>query len=172
MSRLLPLLVTLGLVAPTSLPAAPRVEDAKKYAADLKSKDAKVRVTALKELGKLGSVQRKLTAPYVTDILSALGDSDPKVRAEAARTLGLIDPPDHKAAITRIADLLKDEKSQDARQGQAMGLGALGGTTADPELKREARQALLAARKKATDKREQKVIQAAMLLITGPKKKQ
>jgi HEAT repeat protein len=151
--------------------AETREEQAKKHAADLKNKDASVRVTALKELGKLGQLQRKLAQPYVADVTTALKDSNARVRGEAARTLGLIDPPDTKAAITAIADRLKEEKSQEAREGQEMGLGELGGTTDDVELKQSARQALMAARKKADDKREQKVIQAALLLITGPKKK-
>jgi HEAT repeat protein len=151
--------------------AAPAEEEAKKYAADLKSKDAKVRLTALQELGKLGQLQRKLTQPYVDEITAALKDSDAKVRGQAARTLGIIDPSDTKAAIAAIAEKLKDEKSQEAREGQETGLGELGGTTDDADLKSAARQALMAARKKASDKREQKVIQAALLLISGPKKK-
>jgi len=159
------------LVAATSLSAATREEEAKRYAADLKSKDAKIRLTALKELGKLGQVQRKLTEPYVDNVVGVLKDPDSKVRGEAARTLGLIDPKDTKAAIEKLAELLKDEKSQEAREGQESGLGELGGTTDDAELKKAAREALTAARKKADDKREQKVIQAAVLLITGPKKK-
>ena len=154
-----------------SLSAATREEEAKKAAAELKSKDPKVRLAALKDLGKLGQIQRKLTQPYVSDITATLKDANAGVRGEAARTLGLIDPPDIKAAITAIADQLKEEKSQQAREGQEMGLGALGGTTTDTDLKQAARQALIAARKKADDKREQKVIQAALLLITGPKKK-
>jgi HEAT repeat protein len=159
------------LVAAMSLSAATREEEARRYAADLKSKDAKVRLTALKELGKLGQVQRKLTEPYVDNVVGVLKDPDSKVRGEAARTLGLIDPKDTKAAIEKLAELLKDEKSQEAREGQESGLGELGGTTDDAELKKAAREALTAARKKADDKREQKVIQAAVLLITGPKKK-
>ena len=159
------------LIGTLSISAATREQEAKRYAGDLKNKDAKVRLTALKELAKLGQLQRKLTEPYVTDILSILKDSDAKVRGEAARTLGLIDPKDTKAAITQLVELLKDEKAQEAREGQEMGLGELGGTTDDADLKKEAREALMAARKKADDKREQKVIQAATLLITGPKKK-
>src|SRR3954469_2639296 len=81
------------LVAST-VSAATREEEAKKYAADLKNKDAKVRQTSVKELGKLGQLQRKLTEPFIDTILGALKDSDAKVRGEAARTLGLIDPPD------------------------------------------------------------------------------
>jgi len=159
------------LVAAVAVSAATREEEAKKYAAELKNKDAKVRLTAVKELGRLGQVQRKLTEPYVDNITAVLKDSDAKVRAEAARTLGLIDPKDTKAAIEKLAELLKAEKSQEAREGQETGLGELGGTTDDPELKKLAREALTEARKKADDKREQKVIQAANLLITWPKKK-
>jgi len=162
----------LGLFATAiSVSAAPREEEAKKYAADLKNKDAKVRLTAAKELGRLGQLQRRLTEPYVDNIMAALKDSDAKVRGEAARTLGLIDPPDGKAAIDKLAELLKAEKSQEAREGFETGLGELGGTADDADLKKAARDALIEARKKADDKREQKVIQAAMLLITGPKKK-
>jgi HEAT repeat protein len=169
MSRLAALVVCLA--GTLALSAATREEEAKKAAGDLKNKDAKVRVQALKDLGRLGQLQRKLAEPYVDDVLKALKDADAKVRGEAGRTLGLIDPKDAKAAISKLAELLKDEKSQEAREGQETGLGELGGTTDDAELKKEAREALLAARKKAEDKREQKVIQAAMLMITGPKKK-
>jgi HEAT repeat protein len=159
------------LLSGLSLSAAPREEEAKKYAADLKNKDAKVRLTAVKELGRLGQLRRRLTEPYVDSIIAVLKDSDAKVRGEAGRTLGLIDPPDPKAAIDRLAELLKAEKSQEAREGFETGLGELGGSADDADLKRAARQALLEARKAANDKREQKVIQAAILLIAGPKKK-
>jgi HEAT repeat protein len=151
--------------------AETREEQAKKYAADLKHKDAKVRLAALQELGKLGQIQRKLTAPYTSDITKALTDSDAGVRGEAANTLGMIDPEDKKAAITKVAELLKNEKSERAREGQEKALGALGATVEDADVKRMAREALLEARKKTESKREQKVIQAALLLITGPKKK-
>jgi HEAT repeat protein len=158
-------------ITAVAVSAAPREEEAKKYAADLKNKDAKVRLTAVKELGRLGQLQRKLTEPYVDNIIAVLKDSDAKVRGEAGRTLGLIDPSDTKAAIEKLAELVKTEKSQEAREGFETGLGELGGTTDDAELKKAAREALLEARKKADDKREQKVIQGAILLITGPKKK-
>lgn len=169
-SRILSFAVLLLLMAPAM--AADREADARRYAADLKNKDAKVRTTALIELGKLGQLQRKLTAPYVSDILKALSDSDAKVRAEAATALGLVDPEDKKEAVTQVAALLKDEKSEVARAGQETGLGELGATAEDADVKKMAREALLEARKKHTDsKREQKTIQAALLLISGPKKK-
>jgi HEAT repeats len=171
MFRLTTCAIAACLLAALTVSAATREEEAKRYAADLKNKDAKVRTTALKELAKLGQLQRKLTEPYVTDIMSALMDKDAKVRGEAARALGLIDPQDTKAAIAKLTEILKDEKAQEAREGQETGLGELGGTTDDADLKKMAREALMDARKKAEDKREQKVIQAAVLMITGPKKK-
>ena len=159
------------LVGALALSAAPREEEAKKYAADLKSKDPKVRLTAARELGELGQVQRRLTEPYTADILAALKDSDPRVRGAAARTLGLIDPSEKKEVVQKIAEILRKEKSEEAREGQEMGLGGLGGTSNDPEVKRLAREALLAARKKTESTREQKTIQAALLLINPVKKK-
>jgi HEAT repeat protein len=162
-------LAALLIAVPAS--AETREEQAKKFAADLKHKDAKVRRTALEELGKLGQLQRKLTLPYIGDISKTLTDPDASVRREAARTLGLVDPEDKKAAVTKIVEILKNEKSEAAREGQETALGALGATAEDAEVKRMAREALLEARKKTESKREQKVIQAALLLITGPKKK-
>src|SRR5262245_52896723 len=138
-----------GLVTAVTAPAAPREEEAKKYAGDLKSKDAKVRVTALAELGKLGAAQRKLAEPYTNDIVAALKDGDATVRAQAAKTLAKIDPEDKKAAIEKIIGLLKEEKSAVAREGQETGLGELGAMAGDDDLKRSAREALLEARKKS-----------------------
>jgi len=151
--------------------AATREEDAKKYAGELKSKDAKVRLNAVKELGKLGAIQRKLTEPYVSDIMAVLKDSDQNVRGEAARTIARIDPKEKKDAVEKLIEILKSEKSEAAREGQETGLGELGATTDDTEVKKMAREALLEARKKSDSKREQKTIQAALLLISGPKKK-
>jgi len=163
----------LALVVFSSAPilAVTREEEAKKYAADLKSKDAKVRTTAAKELGKLGAIQRKLTEPYLSDIMTALKDSDANVRGEAARALGLVDPSEKKEAVQKLIDLLKAEKAETAREGQETGIGALGATSDDSDVKKMAREALLEARKKTESKREQKTIQAALLLMNPPKKK-
>lgn len=163
-------IVSLVLCGSTLVSAVSREEDAKKYAGDLKSKEVKVRLTAITELGKLGSLQKKLTAPYISEITKVLTDSDPKVRGEAARVLGLIDVDDKKAAVEKIAGILKSEKVEAAREGQETGLGELGATTEDADVKKMARDALVEARKKTESKREQKVIQAAIQLITGKKK--
>jgi HEAT repeat protein len=171
MTRRIAVAFVLALLVGASAFAVTREEEAKKYAADLKSKDAKVRLTAVTELGKLGAIQRKLTEPYTADIMSALKDSDEKVRAEAARTLAKIDPKEKKQAVEKLIDLLKSEKSEAAREGQETGLGDLGAMSDDSELKKMAREALLEARKKTDSKREQKIIQAALIQIAGPKKK-
>lgn len=163
--------LSLVLFGSTVIFAASREDQAKQYAIDLKSKNAKERLTAITELGRLGSLQKKLTAPYVADIMKVLTDNDPKIRSEAARVIGLIDVEDKKGAVERIAELLKSEKIEAAREGQETGLGTLGATSEDDAVKRMARDALMEARKKYTDsKREQKVIQAALQLITGKKK--
>ena len=58
-------------------------------------------------------------------------------------------------------------------QAVETGLGELGAlSTEDADARKMARDALLEAQKKYADsKREQKVIQAALQLINGPKKK-
>jgi HEAT repeat protein len=170
MNRKIIAAIALFVFASATLLAASREEQAKKYAAELKSKDAKTRVNALKELGDLGAIQRKLTEPYTGDIMATLKDSDANVRGEAARTLARIDPTEKKEAIEKLIELLKNEKSEAAREGQETGIGRLGAMTDDADLKKVAREALLEARKKTDSKREQKTIQAALLLITPRKK--
>lgn len=162
--------IALVVFGGATLLAASREEEAKKYASELKSKDAKTRANALKELAKLGAIQRKLTEPYTADIMATLKDSDANVRGEAARTVAKIDPTEKKEAIEKLIELLKSEKLEVAREGQETGIGELGATTEDMDLKKMAREALLEARKKTESKREQKTIQAALLLITPRKK--
>ena len=69
-----------------------------------------------------------------------------------------------------MVERLKEEKSEAAREGQETALGMLGATAEEADVKKMAREALLEARKKTESKREQKVIQAALQLITGKKK--
>jgi HEAT repeat protein len=163
------LLILLGLCLTAT--AASREEEAKKAADGLKHKDAKVRLEGLKTLTELGGASKKFAAPYIAPITSLLGDPDAKVRGAAADTLAKVDPEDKKEAIGKVSGTLKGEKDQNARQSMETALGVLGGESDDPALKKMALDALTAAREKATEKREQKIIQAARMLITGQKKK-
>jgi HEAT repeat protein len=153
------------------LSAATKEEEAKKYADNLKNKDAKIRLQALTELGNLGSASLKFVTPHIDQITEAVKDKDAKVRGKASRTLGMIDPPDKKAAIEALTTALKAEKDMAARGEMEMGIGDLGATTKEEDLKKKCLDALKEARKNATEKAEQKKIQAAMQTITGEKKK-
>ena len=159
------------LVSSLSLSAAGKEEEAKKAADNLKSKDAKIRLQAVKELGKLGSASLKLVTPYIQYITEAVKDKDAKVRGEAGRTLGTIDPPDKKSAIDAVITALKAEKDIEARGNFEMGLGDLGAMTKEADEKKLCLDALKEARKNSQDKNEQRKIQAAMQTITGMGKK-
>ncbi|WP_020470256.1 HEAT repeat domain-containing protein [Zavarzinella formosa] len=154
-----------------TLSAASKEEEAKKYADNLKSKDVKLRLQALTELAKLGSASLKFVTPYIDQITETIKDKDAKVRGEAGRTLGAIDPPDKKAAIEALTKALKDEKDLNARGNMEMGIGDLGAMTKEEDLKKLCLDSLKEARKNSTDKAEQKKIQAAMQTITGMGKK-
>jgi HEAT repeat protein len=107
--------------------AADVEEDAKKYTYDLKhGKDAKTKITALQELGKLAALQRKLVADALPDIYKALEDKDAGIRAAAAQCLGQCDEPSSKA-VPALMKLLKDEKEDEAvRIGATRGLASMG----------------------------------------------
>lgn len=106
--------------------AADKEQDAKKYAADLKSgKDAKTKTTALNELGKLGQIQKSLVDPAMPDILKALEDKDAGVRAAAAECLGKSDPDPDKA-VPALVKMLNEDKDDTAKIGAAKGLAAMG----------------------------------------------
>ena len=65
------------------------------------SKDAKGKVEALKELGRLGAIQVLLTRPIVPEIVRMLDDKDGSVRGEAAHTLGRSNPKTRKRSLKR-----------------------------------------------------------------------
>lgn len=105
-----------------------KVADAKKYTNELKSaKDAKTRINALSELGKLGAIMKSLTEDAMPDILKALEDKDATVRAAAAQCLGKCDP-DPEKAVPALVKILNDDKDTDARIGAAKGLASMGMT--------------------------------------------
>jgi HEAT repeat protein len=121
------LAATMTLLAfAADLVAADKVKEAKKYTEDLKtSKDAKVRATALTELGKLGQVQKSLVAEAAPLMVKALEDKDAKVRAAAAKSYGMIDP-DPKEAVPALLKLAKEDKEEDVKVAAVQGLGAMG----------------------------------------------
>jgi HEAT repeat protein len=150
----------------TLLSAAPtkQEKEVEKYSKLLKtSKDPSDKVTALKELGRLGAIQVSLTKPVVPDIIKALDDKDPKVRAEAGHTIGRIDPENKKEVIEKLIKMLKNEKEELAvKHGVAEGLAAMGPDASD------AVPALRDAAAKA-DKKDRN-FQMAIQAITGRKK--
>jgi HEAT repeat protein len=107
--------------------AADREEDARKYTQDLrKGKTAKVKITALKELGDLAAVQKSLVGPALPDIYKALEDKDAGIRAAAAHCLGQCDEPVEKA-VPALLKMLKNAKEDEAvRIGAARGLASMG----------------------------------------------
>lgn len=164
--RIASLSLSLLLLGGITLLAAPTKEEVEvvKYAKVLKSGGStKEKVTALKELGRLGHISTSLTRNIVPDIVSALDDKDAKVRAEAAHTVGLIDPAKKSEIVAKLVKMLKEEKDESVKQGAAMGLGAMG-----PDAK-DAIMALREAQQNAT-KNDAKTFQAALMQITGKKK--
>jgi HEAT repeat protein len=106
--------------------AADAEDDAKKYAQALrKGKDAKVKITALQELGKLAALQRGLVADALPDIYKALEDKDAGIRSAAALCLGQCDEPPVKA-VPSLVKLLKGDKEESVKIGAARGLASMG----------------------------------------------
>ncbi len=116
-----------GVLYLTVSPAsANNEEDAKKYTQDLKkSKDAKVKIHALQELGKLAGLQKSLVNEALPDIYKALEDKDASIRAAAAQCLGACDQPADKA-VPALLKLLKDDKEDSVKMGAARGLASMG----------------------------------------------
>ncbi|MCE9533137.1 MAG: HEAT repeat domain-containing protein [Planctomycetes bacterium] len=159
--------ITLGifLLGGITLVAAPTRDEveAEKCIKMLKtSKDAKDKIFALKELGRLGAISTSLAKPAVEDIIKALDDKDPKVKAAAAHAIGKIDPTNKKQVVDKLIQILKEEKDESVKQGAALGLGAMG-----PDAK-DAVPAIREAMAKAP-KNDARQYQAALMAITGRK---
>ena len=153
------------------LSAASKEEDAKKFAGDLKSKDAKVRLMAVTGLGDIGAASLKYVTPYIDQITEAVADKDAKVRGEASRTLGRVDPPEKKPAVEAIAKALKNEKDA---TGPGRHVHGPGRPRRDDERGRPEKAVPGGPDRspgKVTEKREQKMIQAALQTINGTAKK-
>ena len=148
------------------LAAAPTREEAEveRYTKTLKtSKKTDERVTALKELGKYGAIQVSLVQPAIPEIVRALDDKEARVRAEAAHTIGKIDPENKKEIVEKLTRMLKEDKEESVRRGAAAGLAAMGGhsSSAVPAL-REAFQ--------KAGKKDGRPYQDAIMAITGKRK--
>jgi HEAT repeat protein len=116
----------LYLAVQQDLIAGSDISDARRYTEDLKkSKDTKVKVTALQELGKLAAVQKTLVTDALPDIYKALEDKDAGIRAAAATCIGQCDEPADKVVPT-LLKMLKEEKDDSVRIGAAKGLGSMG----------------------------------------------
>jgi HEAT repeat protein len=120
-----------GLAFADGLEAAGKQEEAKKYHDQLKTtKDAKKKVEALEELGKLGQIMKSLAEPAIPDILKAAEDKSADVRKAAAEALGKCDP-DPKDAVPALTKLLKEDKDDGVKIAAAHGLGYMGDTAQD-----------------------------------------
>lgn len=164
--RIASLTLGLFLLGSITLLAAPTREeaDAAKYAAQLKSTSKTGdKVTALKELGRLGQISTTLAKNSIPDIMKSLDDKDAKVRAQAAHTIGLVDPENKSEVISKLTKMLKEEKDEPVKEGAAMGLGAMGSDAKD------AIGALREAQAKA-GKKGSRAYQNAIMAITGKKK--
>jgi HEAT repeat protein len=155
-----------ALTAGGDLFAASKEAEAKKYHELLKSAtDAKGKVLALDELGKLGLVSRDLTEKALPDMMKALKDKDATVRAAAAEAVGKCDP-DPADAVPALVDLLKNDKSEAVKLAAAKGLGLMG------EKAKDATDTLKDVQK-ANDKKSKlaKAAQDALRSIGGQRKK-
>jgi HEAT repeat protein len=152
-----------GLILTNSIVDASKAEDAKKFTEQLKtSKDAKKKVEALQELGKLGQVMKSLVADAAPLIVKALEDKDTSIRAAAATAYGKIDP-DPKEAVPALVKLLKDDQ-------EAVKIGALYGLAAMGQNAKEARSAVKAVMEDAGKKGDlAKAAKAAQQSIGGKK---
>jgi hypothetical protein len=141
------------------LMAAGKSEEAKKHTETLKkTKDAKEKVTALEELGKLGRLEYAYAEPAIPLMFDALKDKDAKVRAAAAIAIGNVGPDDNDKAVSSLTDLLKNDKEESVKMAAAQGLGAIGAKA------KNALKDLRDARKGVTDSKSKfaKTIEAAM----------
>lgn len=105
--------------------AGEKDEEAKRYTEQLrKGKDAKSKVTALQELGRLAQIKKSLIKDALPDVYKAVEDKDAGVRAAAAEALGKADEPYEKAGDI-LVKLLKDDKEDTVKIGAMRGLSAM-----------------------------------------------
>ena len=89
------------------------------------AKDAKTKIAALDELGRLGSIQKALAKDAVPKMFELLKDSDAGVRAAAASALGRAGA-DASKAVPALVELLKKDADEKVKIGATRGLAAMG----------------------------------------------
>lgn len=115
-----------ALSAAPDLAAASKEKDAQRYIQILRtSTDPAAVVKALDELGKLGQIYKPLVTPAIPGIMAKLKDSDAKVRAAAAESLGMIDA-DPKEVVPALVKLLNSDSDEKVKIAAARGLGSMG----------------------------------------------
>jgi HEAT repeat protein len=105
--------------------ADPKKEDVPKLLKNLKSRDAKVRIAAAKDLGLIGAIRAadaQEAVPVLFELLKK--EKDVEVRKAYLDALGKMDP-DPKEAVPAFKDALKD-RSPAVRMAAAGALGRLG----------------------------------------------
>jgi hypothetical protein len=146
----------LTLAATDEILAASKAKEAARYAKDLKtSKDPKTKVVALNELGKFGQVSKILVEDAYKDMLAALGDGNPAIRAAAATAVGqaYLAAEDPKTIATTLAKMMKDDGDESVRIGAINGLAAMR-DAARPQL--EEIRAVIVAEVEAAKKKDPK----------------
>ena len=106
--------------------ASEKEEEAKQYTEQLrKGKDAKSKITALQELGKLAQVKKSFITDALPDVYKATADKDPGVRAAAAEALGKADEPYSKAGEV-LVKMVKGDKDESVKIAAIRGLTVMG----------------------------------------------
>jgi len=163
----LPIAVLLGcllLIVAGPATAESKKDEVASLIKDLKTKNAKARISAAKELGHIGAINAadtKDAIPVLLDLLKK--DRDAGVRQAVAAALGRMDP-DPEKAVPVFTERLKEDKNAGVRMAAATSLGQLGA---------EAKEALPALREAQKDK-DRGVSRAAGMAIRnieGTKKK-
>ncbi|OWK39682.1 HEAT repeat domain-containing protein [Fimbriiglobus ruber] len=89
------------------------------------SKDPKAKVAALEDLGKAGQIQQGLITDAIPDMMKALEDKDPTVRAAAAKAVGMIDL-EPSQVIPPLVKMMKEDKVEAVKIAAIQGLAAMG----------------------------------------------
>jgi HEAT repeat protein len=92
---------------------------------DLKHKDAKTRVAAMKDLLEMAQVRPSDAAPAISYVFPMLKDLDASVRRTAILTLEALDA-DSKQFVPPLVDILKKDKDPAVRLAAVTAVGNIG----------------------------------------------